>query len=189
MRPVCPPRVPRVLARLAPLACIALLAAACEGTKSDDAAHGQGAGQPGAPEHATDAGTGTTEAAGTAAPSAWDGMSHEQRAELMKREVLPKMRAAFAAVEPDEFSKMNCATCHGAGAKDKTFKMPNPRLPKLPAASNPAGWAKLQAEEPEMLELMKTKVVPGMAAILGEKPYDPATHEGFGCFACHTAEE
>jgi hypothetical protein len=32
---------------------------------------------------------------------------------------------------------------------------------------------------------MSEKVVPDMAAALGEKPFDPATNTGFGCGGCH----
>ena len=44
------------------------------------------------------------------------------------------------------------------------------------------------AEKSEVANFMATKVVPAMAAAMGEKPYDPATHQGFGCAGCHTVE-
>ena len=119
-----------------------------------------------------------------AASVSWEHMNKEERAAYMKSTVLPTMKAHFLKWEADEFGKMNCATCHGDGAKDKSFKMPNPKLPKLP--SDPEGFAKLAADEPEAVEFMKGTVVPEMARMLGEKPFDPATHEGFGCFECHT---
>ena len=165
---------PAALLAASSLVCAAAFLAACEGTRHEEKTSAEPTGQAQLDSHA---------------PSAWASMSHDQRADLMKRKVLPQMKAAFSAVEPDEFSKMNCATCHGAGAKDKSFKMPNPALPKLPAGTDAEGWARLAAEEPEMMAFMKTQVVPQMAAILGEKPYDPATHEGFGCVECHTAEK
>lgn len=115
----------------------------------------------------------------------FDKMTHEERGRFMKETVLPRMKAAFSAFDAHEFGEMNCRTCHGPGAKDKTFKMPNPKLPKLP--TDEAGWAALEKKEPEAMKFMKETVVPQMAALLGEKPYDPATHEGFGCFECHTA--
>lgn len=117
----------------------------------------------------------------------FDEMDHEAREHFMKEVVMPKMRAAFTAWEPDEFREMKCGKCHGAGAKDKTFKMPNPKLPKLP--TDEAGWAALAAKEPEAMKFMKEVVVPEMAKLLGEAPYDPATKKGFGCFECHTAKQ
>lgn len=120
------------------------------------------------------------------AGTSWETMTHDQRAAFMKETVLPRMKAAFTTFEHEEFAGMNCATCHGASAKDKTFKMPNPELPRLP--TDEAGWNALEAEEPEAMKFMRGTVVPQMAALLGEKPYDPATQKGFGCFECHTAE-
>lgn len=32
---------------------------------------------------------------------------------------------------------------------------------------------------------MSEHVTPAMASAMGEKPCDPATHEGFGCGGCH----
>lgn len=157
--------------------------AACHGTDPKPEASPVAAAEAASPEsHA---------AADAAAPAEKPGpsfhdMDHDARAQFMKDAVMPKMRAAFTGWEPDEFRDMKCAACHGAGAKDKTFKMPNPKLPKLP--SDPAGWAALAAEEPEAMKFMKEVVVPEMAKLLGEEPYDPATQKGFGCFECHTAK-
>lgn len=119
--------------------------------------------------------------------AAWKDMNHEDRAAYMKKTVFPKMKPEFIAFDSKEFGGMNCATCHGQGAKDKTFKMPNPELPKLP--STPEGFKALGEKHPEVMNFMRTKVVPQMAALLGESPYDPKTHQGFGCFECHTKKE
>lgn len=118
--------------------------------------------------------------------AAWDSMGREDRKEFMEHVVMPKMRAAFATWEPEEFAKMKCGACHGAGAKDRSFRMPNPDLPKLP--KDAAGFAALEKDEPKAMKFMKEKVVPEMAALLGRKPYDPKTGQGFGCFGCHVAE-
>jgi hypothetical protein len=119
--------------------------------------------------------------------TAWKDMTKEERAAFMKKTVLPKMKAEFVAVDAKEFGEMNCATCHGDGAKDKSFKMPNPKLPKLVATEE--GFKKLSVDHPDMMKFMGQKVVPDMAALLGVAPYDPKTHQGFGCFACHTMKE
>ncbi len=122
----------------------------------------------------------------TAAPAtsvAWKDMNHEQRLDYMKKSVLPKMKDEFVAFDAKRYAEMNCATCHGDGAKDGTFKMPNPKLPKLPA--DESGFKKLMEQKPEATKFMGGKVVPDMASLLGEAPYDQQTHQGFGCFECH----
>jgi hypothetical protein len=161
-------RLDRALVTSALFACAAVLAA-CHASESEKPAAAPPADAP------------------PAAAGAWEGMSKEQRANYMKETVLPKMRPLFAAYDADDFKEMKCGACHGAGAKDKSFKMPNPDLPPLP--TDPEGWKKLETEEAEAVKFMKETVVPTMAALLGEKPFDPATHSGFGCFECHTQKK
>jgi len=117
----------------------------------------------------------------------WKDLTHEERLAYMKSTVMPKMKSEFAAFDAKDFGDMNCATCHGDGAKDKSFKMPNPKLPKLPTTEE--GFKKLSEEHPDAVKFMRTKVVPDMAALLGVSPYDPKTHQGFGCFQCHPKKE
>jgi hypothetical protein len=102
----------------------------------------------------------------------------------MKSAVMPKMGPMFHDFDAKTFAEPRCALCHGAGVKDGTFKMPNPDLPKLPAT--PDGFKKLAAEKAQIMEFMGKHVVPTMAALVGEAPYDPKTQKGFGCFECHT---
>lgn len=45
-----------------------------------------------------------------------------------------------------------------------------------------------RAYDAKATEFMLNVVVPKMAALLAQKPYDPATGQGFGCFGCHPAE-
>ena len=132
------------------------------------------------------AGLSCASAPSEAPPMAWKDMSHEQHVAHMKQVVLPGMKLEFAAWKPDEFGEMDCVTCHGESARNETFKMPNPDLPKLPGG--PGGFEKLIAEEPDAAEFMAKVVVPKMAAMIGEKQYDPAEHKGFGCFNCHTTD-
>ncbi len=122
--------------------------------------------------------------AGPAAPGAlaWKDMNHDQRLDFMKTTVMPKMKAEFAAYDGKRFGSINCSTCHGAGAKEGTFKMPNPKLPKVP--NDMAGFEKLMKEKPEAVKFM-SKIVPMMAEMLGEQPFDPKTGKGFGCHECH----
>jgi len=110
-------------------------------------------------------------------------MDFDQRATYMKKVVLPKMRDEFKAWE-SEHAHMNCATCHGAGASEGSFEMPNPRLPKLTM-----DLKEEMKEEPEATKFMMERVVPEMAKLLDEPAYDPKTGKGFGCFDCHVKRE
>jgi len=104
----------------------------------------------------------------------------------MKSVVLPKMGALFHDFAPTHYAEPTCATCHGPGAKDGSFSMPNPALPKLPAT--PAGFEKLRSQHTKIFDFMSNQVVPAMASLVGEEPYDPKTNQGFGCFECHTKQ-
>jgi hypothetical protein len=115
---------------------------------------------------------------------AWAEMNKDQRMEYMKSVVAPRMKQVFVTFSPDRFGKMNCVTCHGDSATAGTFKMPNPKLPKLP--NSPDGFKKLAAERPAVMEFMKNEVKPKMAALLGKPEYNPGTRSGFGCMECHT---
>ena len=114
----------------------------------------------------------------------WESMDHAMRIEYMKAVVLPKMKAEFIAFDSSKFSNFNCITCHGSGAKNGSFKMPNPEIFKMPNSKE--GWAKA---DPKFLKFMKEKVKPDMAKLLGQKPFDMQTKTGFGCGNCHTDQE
>src|SRR5437868_3273474 len=82
---------------------------------------------------------------------------------------------------------LGCASCHGDSATDGTFKMPNPKLPKLP--TKPEGFKQLMVEKPQVMEFMAKQVKPTMATLLGEPEWTPATKKGFGCVECHTQQQ
>ncbi len=107
-------------------------------------------------------------------------MNDEQRGTYMKDVVKPKMADLFAAYDPKKYEKVMCTTCHGPGAKEGKFKMPNPALPKF------ADFAAAKKLDAKMTDFMAAKVLPEMAKLLGETPFDPATKSGFGCRRCHT---
>lgn len=117
----------------------------------------------------------------------WEKMSFEDRKKLMKAKVLPELKTAFQAVNPKRYEKFSCATCHGDGATTGKFKMPNPKLPKLPAPTDREGFMALQKKKPEIFKFMETVVKPTVAGIIGLPEWSPENPKGFGCFACHTS--
>ena len=112
-------------------------------------------------------------------------LSKSEKLDIMKKKVMPAMLAAFKGHDAKKFGKMNCKTCHGHGADDQSFKMPNPDLPKLDFAALHAGT--IDAKTKGMVELMEKAVKPGMAKILGLTEFDPKNPGagGFGCLSCH----
>jgi hypothetical protein len=143
-----------------------VLAAAC-GSKSPSAAT--------TPE----AGGGTAVAALPDVP--WEKLDHAQRIEFMKQKVVPTMKPIFQAHDANDFADFGCQTCHGDGAKEGHFDMPNPRLPKL----NFQDMSKFKKAD---LQWMDKQVEPTMARMLGLPPYSKDQPEGFGCPTCHTIE-
>jgi hypothetical protein len=103
---------------------------------------------------------------------------------FMKETVLPAMQAEFQKFDAERFAEFSCATCHGSGAKQGTFAMPNPELPRLPAT--PEGFKAVGEQHPDMMKFMGEVVKPKMQEMLKEEPFDPATGKGFGCMECHT---
>ncbi|MBK9029830.1 MAG: hypothetical protein IPL61_00555 [Myxococcales bacterium] len=142
-----------------PLVCLALVTAAACGSKS----------KPGVDTP-------------TPTDLAWKDMNADQRHAFMKETVLPTMKAKFVEFDAADFGEMNCKTCHGAGAEDGSFEMPNPDIKPLDFAN----MDKLDEHEQKVAGWMHDVVVPEMAHLLGEEPYDPATQQGFGCTGCHT---
>lgn len=114
---------------------------------------------------------------------AWADMNKGERASYMMQVVQPKMKVLFQEFDAKHFATFNCATCHGEGAKNKSFAMPDAAIPKIPG--NMEGFEKLKAEKPEMVKFMMETVVPEMAKLVNEPVFDPATGKGFGCGECH----
>jgi hypothetical protein len=126
-------------------------------------------------------GTGTPEAAVPGAPTAWsDGMTKDQQMAFMKTVIMPKMTPVFQAGDAKHYADVSCKTCHGPN-----YQAPKDFLPKLTMKD---GKITSFAEKPEVSKFMAEKIVPAMAAAMGKPPYDPATHQGFGCAGCHAVE-
>jgi len=136
-----------------------------------------------APATSTAAPAASAAPAGPPGPGDWDKWSHDQKLAYMKSAVLPAEKTLFSGFDA-KYGSMNCKTCHGSGAADGSFKMPNPDLPKLDAT--PAGFKKLQTGKAKIFDFMMKQVEPQTAQLLGEQPFDPKTNTGFGCFNCHT---
>lgn len=111
---------------------------------------------------------------------AWADMDHEQREKFMEDVVMPTMKAKFVEFDAVKYADMDCGTCH-ISADD--HQMPNPNLYKLDFSKKPEDYS---AEEQKVGHFMDTVVVPEMAKLLDEEPYNMETQKGFGCLECHT---
>jgi len=117
----------------------------------------------------------------------WENLSFDQRKKLMKSTVYPELKKAFQSYDAKKYKKFTCATCHGDGATDGKFKMPNAKLPKLPAPTDRAGFTAMQEKKPEAVNFMRTVVAPKVAELIGLPEWSPQNPKGFGCYACHTS--
>lgn len=124
--------------------------------------------------------------AAPATPTAYKDMNHEQREQFMKDVVMPKAKSLFVAFDP-KFAEMDCKTCHGDGAEDGSFEMPDAKIDPLPNSKELfMEWA---AKEPDLgryAQFMSEQLEPEMAKLLGKEVFNPETNTGeFGCTACH----
>ena len=115
-------------------------------------------------------------------------MNADQRLDFMKTKVLPAAKARFLTFDPDKYADFDCATCHGDGATDGSYEMPNPKIKALPATEEAyMAWIAKDADAARYTKFMSEDLVPMMADLLGEKPFDPKTNpKGFSCPVCHT---
>lgn len=122
----------------------------------------------------------TTSTAPAAEGSHWDSLPKDKKVEIMATKVVPNVGKVFKEFDGKKYEKFGCVNCHGPQKKDD----PHNVLPKLTFSNG--GYEKMAKAKPEVMKLMAEKVLPTMAAALGEKPFDPATKQGFGCGGCHT---
>jgi hypothetical protein len=144
-----------------------------------------GGSQPPAESAAPPAADTAAATGGAPMPAAFHDMNRDQRLMFMKETVMPAMQVEFQKFDAKRYAEFSCATCHGSGAKSGAFTMPNPELPKLPAA--PEAFKALAEKHPDMMKFMGEVVKPKMQQMLKEEPFDPATGKGFSCMECHTA--
>ncbi len=116
-----------------------------------------------------------------AAPSWASLKTFEEKRAFMGEHVMPAMTPVFQGFDAQRYAKFTCMSCHKTGAQEGSFKMPDPGLPKL----SPADFEKLPKESPKVFQFMAEHVTPEMTKVLGATPYDPQTHQGFGCGNCH----
>jgi hypothetical protein len=119
---------------------------------------------------------------------AWKDMTGPQKGRYMAKVVVPAMGPLFKEFDAERFADFGCITCHGDGAMEHKFDMPNPAILPLPGPDDPAAFAPIYEKQPKMVEFMGGKVMPEMARLLGKAPFDyqhPAPDQ-FGCLGCHT---
>src|SRR5438067_4195923 len=123
--------------------CLALLVvgSGCKSTQSE------------APQETATPATAAAEP-GAAGKKDWADMTKDERKEVMKTVVVPRMAVLFKELNAQHYPAINCTLCHGEGAKKGNFGMPNPDLPKLGFTDH---LAKERAEKPEMVAFMAKK--------------------------------
>ena len=103
----------------------------------------------------------------------------DQRAEFMKQRVVPAMAPLFRAHDAKRYAEFGCPTCHGKGATDGDFEMPNAGLPMLELSD-------LGRYDPADIAWMTQQIKPTMAKLLREPEHSAENPAGFGCLDCHT---
>jgi hypothetical protein len=109
-------------------------------------------------------------------------MSEEERMAHMTTVVEPRMATLFQQFDAQRFGDFGCRTCHGTGADDGSFAMPNPELPKLDPT---LFYREARKEHHAIADFMWKEVEPTMAEVLGL----PRGEKGIDCGSCHILEE
>lgn len=109
-----------------------------------------------------------------------DATTNEAKVAFMKTRVLPRMSEVMKAHDPTRYASVTCKTCHGPDNKE-----PKDFLPKLAMKD---GKLAAFSTKPEVAKFMAEKIVPEMASAMGVAPYNPETHQGFGCGGCHAIQ-
>jgi hypothetical protein len=107
-------------------------------------------------------------------------MTKDQQTAFMKKNVIGPMGTVFQAHDAAKYKDFTCKACHGP-----EYKNPKDFLPHLTFKD---GKMTAFAEKPDVAKFMASSVTPAMAQAMGAKPFDPQTHQGFGCNGCHTVD-
>lgn len=113
-------------------------------------------------------------------------MTVDEQMAFMKQRVLPETKQLFVAFDP-AFATMTCKTCHGEGAENGSWEMPNPKLKPLPDSEEAfMAWVQKEPAEGKWAGFMATQLEPAMGRLLQVQVFDPKTKTGeFSCEACH----
>jgi hypothetical protein len=112
----------------------------------------------------------------------FDSLDHDQRIQFMKEKVVPTMEPLFKNHDATKYADFGCKTCHGEGAKEGKFDMPNEKLPKLFGPH-------MDQFKKEDVEWMGKDIKPTMAQLLKQPEMTKENPKGFGCLECHTMEK
>lgn len=113
----------------------------------------------------------------------WDELPRADKMAYMVDVVEPQMREAFQAHDATRFAEFDCATCHGEGASDGSFAMPNPQLPHLREAGL---FKEHRKAHPDMVKFMWKGVEVPMAEMLGKTAGGGGE---FNCHSCHIVDD
>ncbi|MBN2527678.1 MAG: hypothetical protein JXR76_14900 [Deltaproteobacteria bacterium] len=113
---------------------------------------------------------------------AFKDLAFGERKAFMNDVVMPEMKPLFVEEHPD----FSCISCHGENMTEVNFEMPNTLVPLNPAAMP---FASEDEKVRAAATFMKETVVPKMAGLLKEPPYNTETKSGFGCFNCHATAQ
>jgi hypothetical protein len=106
----------------------------------------------------------------------WEAMDFDARKQFMGAVVLPSVTPLFREFDAERFATVSCKTCHGSGAHDGDFVLPNADLPVLhsEALKNPP------EELQPILAFMRETLKPKVAELLGVEA------SALKCSSCHT---
>jgi len=117
------------------------------------------------------------------ASKTWAQMDHAERVDHMAKTVEPRLAAKFREWDAERYADFDCATCHGEGANDGTYAMPNPDLPHL---EEKGLFKKHRKEQPEAVKFMWKVVEAEVADAMG-LTYGPKGD--IACWTCHVVDD
>lgn len=159
-------------------------AVGASGSDMERAGSAAAAGASAAKDHAGSAPDHVSHAAAPASTFDFDKLSHKDKMDFMKNQVVPTMKPLFQAFDKKKYANFGCKTCHGKDPVKAKYAMPNARLTKLDFAKLKEG-----KQAPKAAEWMAKVVKPTMAKLLQMSEYSEENPTGFGCLHCHVQKE